>query len=152
MAIKDDVFELIEPALKVLGYDLASVTFLKQGKNYILRVVIDKEGPISMDDIIRAGDLISPLLDEKDLIKTSYLLDITSLGIDKVIAFENLAKYLNKDLDIRLNVSINKKNRFSGTLQEVNNESLVLLLSTKKAKTITLHKDQIHSIRQVIKI
>ena len=51
MAIKDDVRTFIEPALKVVGYDLANVNFLKQGKNYILRVVIDKDGPVSFDDI-----------------------------------------------------------------------------------------------------
>jgi ribosome maturation factor RimP len=66
MAVKDVVSALIEPQLKILGYDLASVSFRKEGANYILRVVIDKDGPVSMDDIVRAGDLISPLLDEAD--------------------------------------------------------------------------------------
>ena len=93
MAVKDVVRALIEKQMKNLGYDLASVSFRKEGANYILRVVIDKDGPVSMDDIVRAGDLISPLLDEADPINSLYMLDVTSLGAEKPIKLERLERF-----------------------------------------------------------
>ena len=151
MAIKDDVRTLIEPALKVVGYDLANVQFLKQGKNYILRVVIDKDGPVSFDDILRAGDLISPLLDEADLIKTSYLLDITSLGIDKPIAFEKLELYLEQDLEVKLKEKVYEKDVYRGVLLSFNKDQIILGLTSKKMKEVILKQSQIKTIRLVIK-
>lgn len=151
MSIKDDVQKLIEPALKVLGYDLANVQFLKQGKNYVLRVVIDKDGPVSMDDIIRAGDLIDPLLDEHDLIKTSYLLDITSLGIDKPIAFEKLSAYIDEELEITLKEKVSEKDSYRGVLLKLEESQITLGLKSKKQTEIILKKEQIKTIRLVIK-
>ena len=152
MAVKDTVATLIEPALKVLGFDLASVTFRKEGSDYILRVVIDKDGPVSMDDILRAGDLISPLLDEADPIQSSYMLDVTSLGAEKPIQIEKLERYIGERVYLTLSEVLDKKDAYQGILEAVNSEEVVINLENKKKGTLTIKRSLISKARLAIKI
>ena len=152
MAVKDTVATLIEPALKVLGFDLASVTFRKEGSDYILRVVIDKDGPVSMDDIVRAGDLISPLLDEADPIQSSYMLDVTSLGAEKPIQVEKLERYIGERVYLTLSEVLDKKDAYQGILEAVNSEEVIINLENKKKGTLTIKRSLISKARLAIKI
>ena len=151
MAVKDVVSALIEPQLKILGYDLANVSFRKEGANYILRVVIDKDGPVSMDDIVRAGDLISPLLDEADPIKSSYMLDVTSLGAEKPIKLERLERYLNERVNLSLREAVDKKNALEGEIVNLTKEEVTIKVDSKKKGNVTIRRDLIANARLAIK-
>ena len=152
MAVKDTVTALLEPALKVLGYDLASVTFRKEGSNYILRVVIDKDGPVSMDDIVTAGELISPLLDEADPIQSSYMLDVTSLGAEKPIQLDKLERYVGERVYLTLKEAIEKKDAHQGILEAITSEEVTINLENKKKGTLTIKRSLISKARLAIKI
>ena len=152
MAVKDTVTALLEPALKVLGYDLASVTFRKEGSNYILRVVIDKDGPVSMDDIVAAGELISPLLDEADPIQSSYMLDVTSLGAEKPIQLEKLERYVGERVYLTLKEVVEKKDACQGILEAITSEEVTINLENKKKGTLTIKRSLISKARLAIKI
>jgi len=152
MAVKDTVTALLEPALKVLGYDLASVTFRKEGSNYILRVVIDKDGPVSMDDIVTAGELISPLLDEADPIQSSYMLDVTSLGAEKPIQLEKLERYVGERVYLTLKEVVEKKDACQGILEAITSEEVTINLENKKKGTLTIKRSLISKARLAIKI
>lgn len=78
MEIEKIVRELIEDVIKENGYILDSVNYLKEGNTYFLRVVIDKESQIEVDDCVLISKLINPILDEKDPIKDNYILDVCS--------------------------------------------------------------------------
>jgi ribosome maturation factor RimP len=151
MAVKDVVTSLIEPQLKIVGYNLASVSFRKEGSNYVLRVVIDKDGPVSMDDIVRAGDLISPLLDEADPIKTSYMLDVTSLGAEKPLQLVSLERYVNERVYLGLHEALDKKNALEGVLLSVSKEDVTIKLDNKKKGNLTIKRDLIANARLAIK-
>lgn len=152
MAVKDTVTALLEPALKVLGYDLASVTFRKEGSNYVLRVVIDKDGPVSMDDIVTAGELISPLLDEADPIQSSYMLDVTSLGAEKPIQLEKLERYVGERVYLTLKEVVEKKDACQGILEAITSEEVTINLENKKKGTLTIKRSLISKARLAIKI
>ena len=152
MAVKDTVTALLEPALKVLGYDLASVTFRKEGSNYILRVVIDKDGPVSMDDIVTAGELISPLLDEADPIQSSYMLDVTSLGAEKPIQLDKLERYIGERVYLTLKEAVEKKDAHQGILEAITSEEVTINLENKKKGTLTIKRSLISKARLAIKI
>jgi len=151
MALKNQIQTLIEPALKVLGFDVASISFRKEGSNYILRVVIDKDGPVSMEDIVRAGDLISPLLDEADPIQTPYMLDITSLGIEKPINVERIEGYFNERVRLTLHTPVEKKSIYEGVLQALDGEDVILALDNKKKGTLRIARTNIAKARLAIK-
>lgn len=78
MNIASKVKELIEASVNDCGYILDEVLYLKEDGNYYLRVVIDKNGIIDLEDCIKVTKLIDPMLDNIDYIGDSYILDVCS--------------------------------------------------------------------------
>ena len=78
MEIAKEVRNLIEPVLTENNYILDEVEYVIEGNIPYLRVYIDKEGLITIDDCVKVSNLINPLLDEKDLIEENYMLDVCS--------------------------------------------------------------------------
>ena len=72
------VTEIITPYAEELGLDIWDVRFAKEGTDWYLRIFIDKEGGISIDDCVKVSNLINPILDEADLIEGNYMLDVCS--------------------------------------------------------------------------
>lgn len=85
MEIEEVVKSIIEKPINELGYILDDVNYIKEGTSYFLRIIIDKVGYITIDDCVKVNNLVSPLLDEKDPIVDSYILDVCSKekGCDK---------------------------------------------------------------------
>ena len=74
------VRDLINDIVVSNGYRLDDVLYVKEGNSYFLRVVIDKDGIITVDDCSRVTQLINPILDEADPIEESDILDVCSMG------------------------------------------------------------------------
>ena len=78
MNIEKSVRELIEKDVLEAGYILDEVLYIKEDGNYFLRIVIDANKTIEIEDCIIVSKIINPMLDEADLIKESYILDVCS--------------------------------------------------------------------------
>ena len=76
--IEDRVRKLIEGPINDMGIIVDSVSYEKEGNNYFLRVVIDRDMAVDVDTCVEVSRLIDPLLDEADIIPDSYILDISS--------------------------------------------------------------------------
>ena len=76
--IEEKVTSLIKDVIESNNYILDSVEYVKEGSNYFLRIIVDKDGYINIEDCININHLVSPILDEADLIKDSYILDVCS--------------------------------------------------------------------------
>lgn len=73
------VRDLINDTIVSNGYKLEDVMYVKEGNSYFLRVIIDKDGIINVDDCSRVTRLINPILDDEDPIEESYILDVCSM-------------------------------------------------------------------------
>lgn len=78
MDVANVVSNLISETIESLGYILDSVLYVKEGNTYFLRVIIDKNGIIDVDDCVRVCKEINPILDREDPISDSYILDVCS--------------------------------------------------------------------------
>lgn len=76
--MEDKVRKLIEDPMKETGIIVDSIVYEKEGSNNFLRIVIDRNIPIDIDTCVMATNIINPLLDDADIIKDSYILDISS--------------------------------------------------------------------------
>lgn len=76
--MEDKVRKLIEDPMKEIGIIVDSIVYEKEGSNNFLRIVIDRNIPIDIDTCVMATNIINPLLDDADIIKDSYILDISS--------------------------------------------------------------------------
>lgn len=78
MDIAVKVKELIQSIVEENNYIIDSVEYVKEGSNYFLRVIIDKNGIIDIDDCVKVTNLINPILDKEDFIQENYILDVCS--------------------------------------------------------------------------
>ena len=80
--IAEKVKELVEPLIKSMGYRLFDVEF-KPEKGWVLRIILDKEGGITIGDCEEVSKRVSALLDVEDIIPVSYLLEVSSPGLTR---------------------------------------------------------------------
>lgn len=78
MDIEKKIRELIEKKVNEIGVKIDKIEYLKEGSNKFLRITIDKDIPVDVDTCVEVTNIISPILDENDIIEDSYILDITS--------------------------------------------------------------------------
>ena len=76
--MEEKVRKLIEEDVNKLGITIDSITYEKEGSNYFLRVVIDRDETIDIDTCVEVTNIINPLLDKADIIKDSYILDVST--------------------------------------------------------------------------
>ena len=76
--IEEKVRNLIEKEVNDLGISIDSIEYLKEVVNYFLRITIDSDKPIDIDTCVAVTNIVNPILDRNDIIKESYILDITS--------------------------------------------------------------------------
>lgn len=122
--IEEKVESLIKSKVEETGYELYDVLYLKEGKNYILRIVIDSEKGISLEDCEKVNDAINSLLDEADYIKEQYFLEVSSPGIERVLRKDwQLKKYIGEKVQVNLfKKDENGFKEYVGTLKEIDPE------------------------------
>lgn len=134
-SIEEKVESLIKEKIQGLGYELYDVQYAKEGKDYFLRVFIDKEDGIDLNDCEKVSNQINPLLDEKDFIKEMYFLEVSSPGIERVLRKdEHLKDSIGKEIEVKLFKPIEKQKEFVGTLEDYNEEKIILGLEENEEK------------------
>ena len=125
--IEDQVQNLLEPIIVELGYELYDVIYAKEGKDYYLRIFIDQEDGIGIEDCEKVNEAINDILDEKDLIPDSYFLEVSSPGLERLLRKEkHFLKNLGKEVTIKLYRPVNKKREFTGILKSFENNKIAL--------------------------
>ena len=103
--IEENVETLIMPIIEDLGYILYDVQYVKEAKDYYLRVFIDKKEGISLEDCEKVNNAITDILDEKNYIKDQYFLEISSPGIERILRKE---KHLEDNIGQKVCVNLFK--------------------------------------------
>lgn len=125
--IEDKVNDLLMSTINSLGYDLYDVEYVKEGKDYFLRIYIDKESGIDLNDCEKVNNAINDLLDEADLIKDQYFLEVSSPGIERILRKdEHLKANIGKQIEVKLFKPIEKQKQFVGELIDFDNENLTI--------------------------
>ena len=117
--IEERVEQLIFNTINSLGYNLYDVEYIKEGKDYFLRVYIDKKEGIDLTDCEKVSEAISDMLDKADYIKESYFLEISSPGIERILRKDkHLQENINNKIQIKLFKPIDKKRQVIGILKD----------------------------------
>ena len=152
MGIEESVLKIIEKPIKALGYEDVQVKYVKEFGTQYLRVLVDKDDVIDLEDIVKVNDTISPILDEADLIQNEYVLDVTSFGAEKPINIANLEKYVGKYVNIHLSNPYKGLNILEGVLSSVTKNEVTLIYKEKaRAKEAVLNRKDIDKARLAIK-
>lgn len=105
-SIEEKVEKLIQPIIEEIGYDLYDVEYAKEGKNYFLRIFIDNEKGIDLNDCEKVNDAITDILDEENYIKEQYFLEVSSPGIERVLRKD---KHLEQNIGEQISIKLFKK-------------------------------------------
>ena len=127
-SIEEKVEKLLKPTIEKTGYELYDVEYAKEGKNYFLRIFIDKQEGIDLNDCEKVNDVINDLLDEADFIKEQYFLEVSSPGIERVLKKD---KHLEQNIGKEVQIKLFKKDEdgqkeYKGILQEFNEEKITV--------------------------
>jgi ribosome maturation factor RimP len=125
--IQNEIEELLKPLVVDLGFELWGCEYLSQGKHSLLRLYIDKEDGISLEDCQRVSKQVSAFLDVEDPIPGNYSLEISSPGIPRPLFYKDqYAGYLGQDIKVKLFKPINGSRKYEGTIVNVSGEILTL--------------------------
>ena len=123
------VWEIAESIANGLGYELWDVRFEKEGANWYLRIFIDKEEGISINDCVDMSHAIDKPHDQADPIEQSYCLEVCSPGLERDLKRDaHFEKSIGKKIMVKLIRPVDGQREFKGTLESYDNGNFELLL------------------------
>lgn len=128
--------EILTPIVEEYGFELVDVEYVKEGGTWYLRAYIDKPGGISIDDCEAVSRRLSDILDEKDFIDDSYIMEVSSPGLGRPLKKEkDFKRSLGEEVEIRTYRMIDKQKEFTGILKEYDEHTVTVALDDETVKT-----------------
>jgi len=125
--VTQSVIELIEPGLLAKGLELVDVEFKKEGKNWVLRVFIDKEGGVTLEDCQKISSLVGDLIEVEEVIEPAYTMEVSSPGLNRVLKKEkDFIRFSGKKIGVQCHAPLNGRKKFTGILKDFKNQSIHL--------------------------
>ena len=143
--VTDVVAQLAAPVVEQAGCSLWDVEYVKEAGEWFLRVYIDKEGGVSIDDCEAVSRPLSDLLDEADPIEGSYTFEVSSAGADRVLKKpEHFARFQGQEVEVKLYRPRDGQKDFVGMLQSWRDGDVTL---DAGGEPITFEKKEIALVR-----
>lgn len=121
------VKELIEPQITEMGLELFDVEYVKEGTHWYLRIYIDKEGGVDIDDCAAVSQKVSDLLDKENIIPQAYMLEVSSPGIERPLRKEeDYEKHKGELVSVHTSKQFEGYSRFTGILMGLIEDKVVL--------------------------
>ena len=130
--IADKVFSIINPIVIDMGYELLGIEYVSSGKHSVLRVYIDCEEGIGVDDCETVSRQVGAIMDVEDLINGQYNLEVSSPGIERpLFVISHYQRFLGHDVCLRTYRPIDGKRKFTGSIGSVGETSNTIELVTE---------------------
>lgn len=145
--IEEKVEQLVKDPIEKLGYSLYDVEYVKEGPEYYLRIYIDKESGIDLNDCEKVSNEINEILDKADYIKKQYYLEVSSPGIERKLRKDkHLEQNISKNVEIKLfKKDNNGKKEYTGKLKAFNQEEIII----ETDKEIAIERKNIAQIKTI---
>ena len=148
--ITDKVFALAKPVVEDEGCSLWDVEYLREAGTWYLRIYIDRDGGVSIDDCERISRRLDPILDEEDPIPDSYVFEVGSAGAERELKRpSDFQQFLGSEVEVRLYQPMAGQKSFVGILDAYENGCIHL--RTEK-ETLQFSKSQTAQVRLHVSI
>jgi ribosome maturation factor RimP len=118
---------LLRPTVEALGFELWGLEYLSHGRHTTLRLYIDAEEGVTVDDCAETSRHVSGLLDVEDPISGEYTLEVSSPGLDRLLfQLEHYPPYVGEWIELRLRTPFEGRRKFKGTLKGVEGEDVII--------------------------
>ncbi|HLT64194.1 MAG TPA: ribosome maturation factor RimP [Pseudohongiella sp.] len=126
-ATTDMIAEMLRPTVTALGLELWGIEHLVRGRSSLLRVYIDSENGITIDDCERVSRQISGILDVEDPLPGEYTLEVSSPGFDRpLFEFEQCLLFIGEVINVKLRTPLNGRRKYKGVLEKAEDGVLVM--------------------------
>jgi len=136
MAVKSQLLEdLLEPVVSSMGYEFVGLEYISQGRHSILRIYIDKDQGVDVDDCAKVSRQLSAVLDVEDPIAGEYSLEVSSPGLDRpLFKLYQYGQFVGKEVKFRtLRPQLeNGQRKFRGIIQGIDEQNVFFLIDQKQ--------------------
>ena len=148
----DTVSEMVQPILDNLQLELVDIEFVKEGQNWFLRVFMDSDDGVDIEECAKVSEALSEKLDEADPIKQNYFLEVSSPGAERPLKKEaDFRKALGKNVYIKTYEPIEDNKEFEGTLSAFDGETVEVTVTIKtRQKRINIPYEKIAKARLAV--
>jgi ribosome maturation factor RimP len=150
--VTEVVEELAEPIFQELGIELVEIEFVKEGKSWFLRVYIDKDNGVDIEDCGLVSEKLSEKLDELDPIPHNYFLEVSSPGAERPLKKDkDFQRAIGKNVFIKTYEPIDGEKSFEGTLLEFDGQHVKIEMKIKtRKKTIDIPYEKVANARLAV--
>lgn len=130
--IEEAVEAIVQEIVQDSDLEVVDVEYVKE-RDWYLRIYLDKEGGIEIDDCQRISEALEQILDEKDLLKDAYILEVSSPGLDRVLKkVRDFEREQGKDVEVTFYAPVDGKKTWVGTLTGYDREKNAIVLDGEK--------------------
>lgn len=138
--------ELIAPIIEAHHFELVDVEYVKEGSMKYLRVYIDKEGGITVDDCEVISREFNDILDREDYVDEAYVFEVSSPGLGRPLKKDkDFARSLGDEVEVRLFKALNKKKEYTGILKSYDEQTVTI--TTEDEEDVVFERASIALIR-----
>ena len=149
--LTDRITEIAKPVVEAAGCRLWDVEYVREAGTRYLRVFIDKEGGVSIDDCEAISRALDPILDREDPIAESYVFEVGSAGADRELKRPgDFLEFMGSEVEVKLYQPLKGSKRFVGSLQAYDDGAVTILPANGKPEHF--EKNQIAQVRLSVRI
>ena len=146
----DKIAEIARPVVEEEGCSLWDVEYVREAGTWYLRVFIDRDGGVSIDDCERVSRRLDPILDEEDPIPDSYVFEVGSAGADRELKRPgDFEQFMGSEVEVKLYRPVDGSKHYTGTLSGYEAGAVSL---TVGEKTLRFPKEQVAQVRLYVSI
>lgn len=146
--VVDIVRDIVLPHCKSAGLELVDVEFVKEGPFRYLRVIIDKEEGVSLDDCSAVSKFLNVKLDEIDPIEENYFLEVTSPGVERELKkTEDFKRFAGKTVQLKLFTPVDGQKVLKGTLVGLEDQTIIVTVGNQNME---VPREKVSSVRLVV--
>ena len=125
--LSETLVALLQPVVEGLGYEFVGLEYLPSGKHSVLRIYIDHESGIKVDDCERVSHQVSGVLEVEDPVRGQYLLEVSSPGFDRpLFTKEQFLRFMGERALVKTDVPIDGRRNFTGVLHALEEDDLTI--------------------------
>jgi len=138
---------MLRPAVEETGKELLGVEYISAGNHSILRLFIDHEDGIDVDDCAEVSHQVGAILDVEDPISSEYSLEVSSPGLDRPL-FEkaHFEAVIDETVEVKISMPLNGRRKFKGKLVAVENDSLIVMVDNEEYELVISNIDKAHLV------
>lgn len=142
--------EMLRPAVELTGVELLGIEYISAGNNSVLRLYIDHENGIDVDNCAEVSRQVSAILDVEDPISTEYNLEVSSPGVDRpLFTKEHFENVLGETVDVKLGMPLNGRRKFKGLLEAVDGTNLIVVVDGEDYELPIANVDKANLIAKI---